>query len=132
MANEALVREIKRINGLARSGAHDDSYNAFRDLFASPEFGTYRPEDQRQALKIMVLAKGVPQKPTPAMLEAHRAAVAPLTELVSIPLEPADHEMLGICHVMLGNEESASRIFRAGLALERERSSGSDLCGSFM
>ena len=40
--------------------------------------------------------------------------------------------MLGVCHVVLGNEESASNIFRAGLAIERERSPGSDLCGELM
>jgi hypothetical protein len=47
-------------------------------------------------------------------------------------MEPADHEMLGICHVILGHEEAASQIFRAGLNIERTRSPGSDLCGELM
>ena len=80
----------------------------------------------------MVLAKNAPQKPTEAMVLAHRAAIVPLTELVSSQKEPADYEMLGICHLVIGNEASASSIFRAGLAIERERSPGSDLCGDLM
>jgi hypothetical protein len=132
MANEELVQAVKKIHGLARSGNLDQAYVAYRELFSSANFSSYRPEDQRQALRLMILAKGAPNKPTPAMIEAHRAAVVPLTELVSTLHEPADHEMLGMCHVMLGNEASASVIFRAGLAIERERSPGSDLAGAFM
>ncbi len=132
MANEELVQAVKKIHNLARAGNLEDAYVAYRDLFSSPAFTSYRPEDQRQALRLMIHAKGVPHNPTKAMLEAHRAAVGPLTELVSSHREPADHEMLGMCHVMLGNEESAGAIFRAGLTIERERSPQSDLCGAFM
>jgi hypothetical protein len=132
MANEALVQAVKEIVTLGKAGKLDDSYAGYRKLFAAPDFSKYRPEDQRQALRLMVLAKGAPKEPTPAMLEAHRAAVVPLTALVSEHNEPGDYEMLGMCHVMLGNEESASRIFRAGLALERERNAQSDLCGRLM
>ena len=132
MANEELVTAVKRIVGIARGGNLDDAYTAYAELFESPAFSGYRPEDQRQALRLMILAKNAPRKPTPAMVEAHRAAVPTLTELVSMHAEPADHEMLGICHVVLGNEESASRIFRAGLNLERERNPSSDLCGELM
>jgi hypothetical protein len=132
MANEELVSSVKRIVTVARSGDLDAAYRGYRDLFSSPVFPTYRPEDQRQALRLMILAKNAPRKPTEAMIEAHRAAVPALTELVSVHQEPGDHEMLGICHVVLGNEESASVIFRAGLALERERNPSSDLCGELM
>jgi hypothetical protein len=132
MANEELVSSVKRIMVLARGGNLDAAYQGYRDLFASPVFPTYRPEDQRQALRLMILAKSAPHKPTETMIEAHRAAVPALTELVSVYQEPGDHEMLGVCHVLLGNEESASVIFRAGLALERERNASSDLCGELM
>lgn len=132
MSKEALLATIKRIHSLARSGNLDEAYAGYRELFAGPEFGQNRPDDQRQVLRLMIMAKGVPDKPTEAMLEAHRAAVQPLTELVSIHGEPADFELLGICHVLLGNTESADRIFRAGLTIERERNAGSDLCGAFM
>jgi hypothetical protein len=132
MANQELTQAVKRIIGLGKSGDLDAAYQAYRELFSSPSFTENRPEDQRTALRLMILAKGAPDRPTPAMIEAHRAAVAPLTELVSTLKEPADHEMLGVCHVVLGNDESASAIFRAGLAIERERSPGSDLCGELM
>ena len=132
MANEQLATAIKRIMALAKAGNLDAAYDAYRALFESPEFLSYRAQDQRQALRLMVLAKGPPGQPTPAMIAAHRAAVVPLTELVSTESEPADHEMLGICHVLLGNEAAASAIFKAGLAIERERSPQSDLCGALM
>jgi hypothetical protein len=80
----------------------------------------------------MIHAKGVPEPPSPAMVEAHRAAIEPLTELVSMHNEPADYEMLGMCHVAVGNEQGAGAVFRAGLALERERNAQSDLCGALM
>jgi hypothetical protein len=132
MANEMLVLALKRIMAQARSGNLDEAYLGYRDIFGGTDFAAHRPEDQRQALRLMVLAKNAPRTPTPAMIEAHRAALPALTELVSLYQEPADHEMLGICHLLLGHEQSASAIFRAGLALERERSPGSDLCGELM
>lgn len=132
MANEALVAAVKRIVSLSRTGNLDEAYLGYRDLFGSPDFVTYRPEDQRQALRLMILAKGAPSTPTEAMLDAHRAAVPPLTDLVSIHQEPGDYELLGVCHALLGNTESADKILREGLNRERERNAGSDLCGSFM
>lgn len=132
MANEELVKTVKQILAAGRSGKLDDSYDGYRALFESPDFTAYEPADQRQALKIMILAKGAPRQPTPAMIEAHRAALGPLTELVSLHSEPSDHELLGVCHVLLGNMDSADRIFRAGLNLERERDASSDLVGTLM
>lgn len=132
MANEALVQSVKKIVAQARAGNLEDAYRGYRELFQNPDFLTYRPEDQRQVLRLMILAKGVPSKPTDAMIDAHRDAVPALTELVSIHGDPGDHELLGLCHVMLGNLDSADKIFRAGLKLERERNPQSDLCGAFM
>ena len=132
MANEVLVRAVKEIMAKSKSGDSEGSYEGYRALFVDAAFATYRPEDQRQAMRLMVLAKGVPSVPTQAMADAHRAALGPLTELVSTLGEPSDHELLGVCHVVLGNEDSASAIFKAGLALERERNPSSDLCGSLM
>jgi hypothetical protein len=132
MANEELVSSVKRIRMLSQGGDLDAAYNGYRDLFASPVFPTYKPEDQRKALQLMILNKNAPRKPTETMIDAHRAAVPALTELVSVYQDPGDHEMLGICHVLLGNEDSASHIFREGLALERQRNPSSDLCGELM
>lgn len=124
MANDALVSVIKVIIANARGGKLDAAYQGYRELFSSPTFRTYEPSERRQALKLMVHAKGAPSPATPAVLEAHRAAIEPLTEMVSAHGEPADYEMLGMCHVVLGNEEGASNVFRAALAIERERSPG--------
>lgn len=132
MASEFLVKSVKEIVGLSKGGDLDGAYAGYRTLFSGAEFASCRPEDQRQALKLMVLAKGAPSPATPSMVEAHRAALGPLTDLVSQHSEPADHELLGVCHVVLGNEESASSIFKAGLSLERERNPSSVLCGALM
>jgi hypothetical protein len=132
VANEALVQAIKEIVGRAKDGDLDGAYNGYRDLFASADFLGYRSEDQRQALRLMVMLKGAPKPPTAAMVEAHRAASGPVAALVSAHGEPADHEVLGMCQLVLGNEADASTTFRAGLAIERERSPQSKLCGVLM
>ncbi|MET0790962.1 MAG: hypothetical protein ABW061_05530 [Polyangiaceae bacterium] len=132
MANEELVRSIKDIVGRAKNGDAEGAYRGYRDLFASPAFAGYRVEDQRQALQLMVLMKGAPKPATPIMIEAHGAARGILSGLVSAHAEPSDHELLGICHVVLGDEASASTVFRAGLALERVRDPQSKLCGALM
>jgi hypothetical protein len=132
VANEELVRSVKEIVGRAKTGDLDGAYLGYRDLFASSPFAGYRVEDQRQALQLMVLMKGAPKPATPAMVEAHRAALGTLSALVASHAEPSDHELLGICHVVLGDEASASSVFRAGLAIERERSPQSKLCGTLM
>ena len=132
MSNESLVQTIKEIVGLAREGKIDEAYGKYAQLFSSRDFAQHKPEDQRQALRLMVFAKGVPETPAPSMVEAHRAAIAPLSQLVKAHGEPADHELLGLCHVACGDEENASQAFRAGLAIERARNPQSDLCGALM
>ena len=132
MSREALIATVKGIVALARAGNFDEAYQGYANLFGSPEFVANKPEDQRQTLRLMIHAKGTPPHPTPAMLQAFRSAVAPLTELVSVHGEPGDHEMLGLCHIQLGNPDSADKIFRAGLTLEREHNPQSDLCGTLM
>lgn len=131
MSRELLVRSVKEIVTLARSGDADGALDGYKALFGSPEFIDNRPEDQRQALKLLILAKPSGPK-SEKLIEAHRAAIAPLTELVSKHNEPGDLEMLGVCHLLIGNEEAAAAMFREGLTLERERNAGSDLCGRLM
>jgi hypothetical protein len=132
MADEALVKQVKAIVALAKGGDLAGMYDGYRKLFEDASFTAYRVEDQRPVLKLMIMQKGAPSPPTEAMVAAHRAALGPLTELVSTLAQPADHELLGMCHVVLGNEESATAIFKAGLALERERDPSSDLCGALL
>lgn len=131
MSKEALVQAVKQIMAQARAGDVEASLEGYAKLYTSAEFGANRPEDQRQALKLLILAKRQGQ-PSERLVEAHRAAVLPLTELVSTHSEPEDYEMLGLCHLLLGNEDAASNLFRKGLSLERERSPASDLCGRLM
>ncbi|MBX3191015.1 MAG: hypothetical protein KF819_28725 [Labilithrix sp.] len=133
MSKEALVAAVKEIVTLSRSGDVDGSMDGYVALFNTPSFGENRPEDQRQALKLLVLAKR-PANPPPSakIVEAHRAAIGPLTDLVSKHNDPEDYEMLGICHLMIGNEQAAANMFREGLTLERARNAASDLCGRLM
>jgi hypothetical protein len=131
MSKEALVGAVKTIMATARGGDVEKSYDGYKELFAAPWFTQNKPEDMRQALKLLVLAKRTGQA-TPALVDAHRAAIAPLTELVSTLNDPEDYEMLGICHLLIGNEEAASNMFRQGLTLERDRNPASDLCGRLM
>jgi hypothetical protein len=132
MSKEALVAAVKNAVGLTRAGKHEEAFVAYGKLFAMRGFMENRAEDQRQALKLLILAKRPGVKTTESLLNAHRAALEPLTELVSRHNEPEDYEMLGACHALLGNEKSAATIFRQGLNIERERNAGSDLCGSLM
>jgi hypothetical protein len=131
VANEALVKSVKDIAALSKAGDTEGAYRGYRELFASDAFGSYRVEDQRQALKLMVLAKGLPAQPTPAMSEAYASAVSCLQRMLPLG-DAADHEMLGVCQVMLGDETSASETFKAGLAIERARDPQSKLCGTLM
>jgi hypothetical protein len=131
MSKEVLVGAVKEIVTLARSGDAEASFVGYKALFERPEFGANRPEDQRQALKLLILAKRTGPK-SDKLVEAHRAAIAPLTELLSLHNEPEDYELLGVCHLAVGNEAAAATMFREGLTLERARNAGSDLCGRLM
>jgi hypothetical protein len=132
MANEALVAAIKDIMGLAKAGKADEAYAAYAQLFASAAFAEYRPEDQRQALKLMVLAKGIPSPTPPTILAAHGVAQGRIQALVDAHKEPQDYEMLGMCQVRAGNEAAAALSFKSGLDIERERDPQSKLCGTLM
>jgi hypothetical protein len=132
MAGAELVEAIRGIVASARAGDLDAAYGGYRALFAADTFRANEAKDQRQALKLMVHAKGAPSKPTPAMLEAHRAALGPLADLVAQHGEPADYEMLGMCQLAAGDETGAVHSFRSGLTIERERNAQSDLCGQLM
>ena len=131
MSKEFLVNSVKAIMATQRSGDTESSYDGYAKLYAAPEFGANKPEDQRQALKLLILAKRH-GTPTPKLVEAHRSAIPALTELVSVHNEPDDYEMLGICHLLIGNEAAAANMFREGLTLERAKNAGSDLCGRLM
>jgi hypothetical protein len=131
MSKEALVAAVKQINALQATGDNDKATEAYRELFSAPWFTGNKPEHQRQALRMLILAKRH-GAPSADFIEAHRAAIPSLTELVSTVGDPEDFEMLGICHLLIGNEQAASNMFRQGLTLERARNPASDLCGRLM
>jgi hypothetical protein len=132
MANEELVSAVKAVVALAKSGKSDEAYAAYAALFSGTPFGTYAPADQRQALKLMILAKGIPTFPSAPIAATHSAAMAPLRVLIAAEHEPADHEMLGLCQARTGDNDGALVTFKAGLDLERARDAQSDLCGRLM
>jgi hypothetical protein len=132
MATPELVAAVKVIVGNARAGDLDAAYAGYRSLFSSPGFAACEANEKRHALRLMVHAKGVPDPPTPPMVDAHRAGMVALEGLVKEHGEPADYEMLGMCQVAAGDEKAAAETFRAGLGIERERNAQSDLCGALM
>ena len=131
MSKEFLVGSVKTIMGQQRGGDQEGAFDGYSKLFAAPEFLANKPEDMRQALKLLILAKRH-GTPSAKLIEAHRAAIPALTELVSTHNEAEDYEMLGICHLHIGNDQAASNMFRQGLALERAKNPASDLCGRLM
>src|SRR5262249_27064398 len=90
--NEVLATTLKRIFNIARSGRAADAYKKFAELFSSPAFADYEPDEQREALRLMVHAKSSPK--SEPLLEAHRSALARLEALVAAKATPADYEML--------------------------------------
>jgi len=131
MSKEFLVTAVKQIMAQSRGGDVEGSFDAYGKLYGAPEFMANKPEDMRQALKLLILAKRFGNQ-SQRLIEAHRAAIPALTELVSTHNEAEDYEMLGICHLLIGNDAAASNMFRQGLALERAKNPASDLCGRLM
>jgi hypothetical protein len=129
--NQELVVALKQIVGNAKKGKVDEAYKAYAELFGSTRFAEYRPEDQRQAMRIMVLAKQQPP-PNDIVREAHRIASERLRTLIALHDHAADYEMLGVCQIVLDDTKAASAAFSSGLELERARNPGSELCGNLM
>jgi len=127
--NEALVAALKKIVGLAKVGSSDEAYREYSVLFSSSAFAKYRPEDQRQALRLMILKK-TPPASSDAVLDAHRAAALRLQDLLDKQDDPIDYELLGVTQLVLHNTAAASATFATGLALERRRNPQSELCES--
>ncbi len=133
VTREEMISIVKKIVVLGKESRHDEVYTLYRDLFADPGFTQLPGSDQRKALELMILTKQKPSPEPASFLEAHRAALGPVSELLGADGEPSDHELLGVCHVRLGNEAAASNIFKAGLQIERARgNSASNLCGRLM
>ena len=104
--NAELIGALKKIVSLSRTGRIDEAYSEYAALFSSTAFGGYRREEQRQALKLMVLAKNPPPK-SEVVVEAHRAALARLEVLTETGAEAIDLEMLNAARVMCDDPNGA-------------------------
>jgi hypothetical protein len=129
--NGELVATLKHIRAMTKDGRIGEAYRQYATLFTSATFLACRPEDQRQALKLMIFAK-TPAQATDEVRDAHRAAIAALQPLVLEHREPADYEMLGMAYVAVDQPEKATEVFKKALEIERVRNPASDLCGNLM
>jgi hypothetical protein len=125
-----LIGRLKTIRSLVKSGKLDEAYDEYGVLFSDPVFADYRPEDQRQALKLMVHAKQVPA--TTTVRDAHRIAATRLRALIAQLDDAADHELLGLCQLVLEDSAAAGASFARGLEIERARDPQSELCGTLL
>ena len=62
----------------------------------------------------MIHAKGIPTFPTPPVVKAHRAAMAPLKALVAAHNEAQDYELLGLARFAPTMRRGRARAFRRG------------------
>jgi len=127
----ALVAALKHIRSIGKEGHFEEAFRQYATLLTSTSFAECRPEDQRQALKLMIHGKGQANGGE-EMRSAYRAALPILQALVLKHHEPADYEMLGMSYVALEQPEKATEIFKKALEIERGRNPASDLCGALM
>jgi hypothetical protein len=124
--NEKFVESVKKIVLVLKDGRTDEGYGQYADLLSSPSFAEYRADDQRQALKLLLLAKTPPSRSDP-VLRAYRIALTRIQSLVDALAEPADYEMLGVAHLHLEDKAAATSAFDIALKLERARNPASEL-----
>jgi hypothetical protein len=103
---QALAATVKRIIGVARDGGTQLAFQAYATLFEDEDFVSQRAQDQRQVLKLMVMAKSVPPS-TEAVVRAYRCALKRLEVLAEETKDPADHEMIGVCMRVLASLEAS-------------------------
>lgn len=130
-ASSELVASLKQAIGLTRSGRFQDAYRQFAALFADFGFSNYSPDEQRQALRLMLIPKMKPP-PSDVVLDAHRAAIFRLKNLTEAFNDAGDFELLGIAYLALDDAEAARVAFTTGLGIERERNPQSHLVGALM
>lgn len=130
--NEALVAALKKIMTLSKNGRGVDAYHEYATLFASDVFADAKPDDQRQALKLMVLAKNHPSDKD-AVSEAFKAALPRIEKLMEDQGKtPNDLELFGVTQLALGETSAAASAFQAALDIERSKNPQSDLIATLM
>jgi hypothetical protein len=128
MKNAELAKTLRLIFNTARSGRTEYAYSKLAELFSSAAFAGYEPNEQREALKLMVHASDPPKKEF--VLAANRAALGHLKKLAESLAEPADWEMLGLANLRLDDTGAANAAFEKALELERARNAESELTKS--
>ena len=124
--DERFVEAVKKIVLVLKSGRTDDGYQQYADLLRAGSFTQYRPDDQRQAIKMLLLAKP-PAVRTEPVSAAFHAAVDRIQALIDAHADPADYEMLGVARLHLEEKQAAHTAFEVALKLERARNPSSDL-----
>jgi len=99
---QALAATVKRIIGAAREGSTQLAFQAYAALFEDDQFAVQRPQDQRQVLKLLVMAKTMPP-PSYPVIQAYRSALARLHALAAVTNDPLDQEMIGVCERVLSS-----------------------------
>jgi len=128
MKNTELAKTLRLIFNTARSGRTEYAYGKLAELYSSAAFAEYAPDDQREALRLMVHARNPPKKEF--VLAANRAALVHLKKLAEMLAEPTDYEMLGLTNQRLDDAGAANAAFEKALELERARNAESDLVRS--
>jgi hypothetical protein len=128
MKNAELAKTLRLIFNTARSGRTEYAYGKLADLFSSAGFAGYEPDEQREALRLLVHARNPPREEF--VLAAHRAALGHLTRLAEALAEPGDHEMLGLANLRLDDTGAANAAFERALELEHARNAESELTRS--
>jgi len=128
MKNAELAKTLRLIFNTARSGRTEYAYGKLAELFSSAAFAGYEPDEQREALRLMVHARNPPKKEF--VLAANRAALAHLKKLAETLAEPTDYEMLGLTNQRLEDTDAANAAFEKALELERARNAESELAKS--
>jgi hypothetical protein len=122
---------VKQAIGLARESRWDEFFTTYAQLFHAAEFAQNKDEDQRQALKLMIMTRGVPAPTSQAGVQAYQAAWYAITRLINANNDPRDYELLGLTHLRLGDEEGARKIFQTGHEAAIAANDG-DLCGVYL
>jgi hypothetical protein len=124
---EQLRSALGGIVALAKGGRVEDAYREYASLCRRSAFVDQSPEEQRQALKLLVVL-AVPAVPSDAMRDAHRAALDRASALVERIGDPGDYELMGLCQVALNESKAGGDTFRKALELEIAKNPQSDLC----
>lgn len=128
---DALKAAVKNAVALGRENNWEEFYATYAKLFYAPEFAQNRNEDQRQALRLMIMTKGLPAPSSQNGVQAYQGAWYALNRLVAEEHDARDYELFGLVYYRLGAEADAQKIFQAGLDIAHKKDDA-ELCGAFL